>query len=82
LAQRGTKPEWQLFDLPVDGGELTNVAEQHASIVSELAASFEQWWNASVPMMINETAVGPKLNPYHELFWKQFGGGPVPRSMR
>ena len=29
--------------------------------------------------MENENAVGPAVNPFKELYWKQFGGGPVNR---
>ncbi|HEU0011774.1 MAG TPA: hypothetical protein VFT34_18305 [Verrucomicrobiae bacterium] len=25
---------------------------------------------------VKENAAGPKVNPFKELFWKQFGGGP------
>ena len=27
--------------------------------------------------MANEDAVGPKVNPFKEQYWKQFGGGPA-----
>ena len=27
------------------------------------------------PQLVNENAVGPKVNPFRELYWKQFGGG-------
>ena len=26
--------------------------------------------------LVNEKAIGPRLNPFKELYWKQFGGGP------
>jgi arylsulfatase len=26
--------------------------------------------------MVNEDAIGPKINPFKERYWKQFGGGP------
>mgnify|MGYP001455765636 CR=1 FL=1 len=28
------------------------------------------------PQLVNENAVGPKVNPFKELYWKQFGGRP------
>jgi arylsulfatase len=28
------------------------------------------------PGLVNEDAKGPKVNPFKELYWKQFGGGP------
>ena len=27
-------------------------------------------------LLVNENAAGPKVNPFKQLFWKQFGGGP------
>jgi arylsulfatase len=29
------------------------------------------------PLLVNEDAVGPAVNPFKELYWKQFGGGPA-----
>jgi arylsulfatase len=34
------------------------------------------------PAFVNENAVGPRLNPYAELYWKQFGGGPDDEDLR
>lgn len=28
------------------------------------------------PLLVNENVVGPNMNPFKELYWKQFGGGP------
>lgn len=67
------QPEWQLFDAKADLSEEKNVAEQNPNVVKTLAAEFDHWWDASVPMMVNENVIGPKENPYHVLFRKQFG---------
>jgi hypothetical protein len=32
--------------------------------------------------MVNEKAIGPKLNPFAEWYWKQFGGGPTEADYR
>jgi hypothetical protein len=32
--------------------------------------------------MVNENAVGPRLNPFASLYWKQFGGGPDAEDLR
>jgi hypothetical protein len=32
--------------------------------------------------MVNEKAVGPKLNPFAERYWAQFGGGPSEEDLR
>ena len=42
-----------------------------------LAAAYDQWWTDCQPLLVNEKVVGPKLNPFAELYWKQFGGGPT-----
>jgi arylsulfatase A-like enzyme len=71
---KGTK-QWQLFDVQADYGEKQNVAEQYPDIVKEMDAAYEAWWQAVQPNLENENAVGPKVNPYKELFEKQFGSG-------
>ena len=45
-------------------------------MVAKLRAAYDQWWNEVQPLLVNENAVGPKINPFKELYWKQFGGGP------
>jgi arylsulfatase len=67
------KQQWQLFDLSVDPGEQTDVAEKHPEVVKKLTAEYDAWWAALPPHLVNEDAVGPKVNPFHELYWKQFG---------
>jgi arylsulfatase len=68
---------WQLFDLKADAGELTNIADRHPETVRKMLASYDQWWDSLKPGIdLNEKALGPKLNPFAELYWKQFGGGP------
>jgi arylsulfatase len=72
----GREPAWQLFDLQNDFAETTNVAAANPTVVASLARSFDQWWAEARPLMVNEGARGPKVNPLKELYWQQFGGGP------
>lgn len=67
------KATWQLFDLKADPGEMTDVADKHPEVVKELATAHDKWWASLKPLLVNENAVGPKENPFKELFWKQFG---------
>ena len=67
---------WQLFDVKADPGEQTDVAAQHPEVVKELDAAYDRWWDSVEPQLVNENAVGPKVNPFKALYWKQFGGGP------
>lgn len=66
----------ELFDLTADFGETMNVIDKYPEEVAKLRAAYEKWWNDVQPLLVNEDAVGPKVNPYHELYWKQFGSGP------
>lgn len=65
-----------LYDLKSDPGETTNVIAQHPEVAAQLRAAYDQWWRETLPLMVNEDAVGPKVNPFKALYWKQFGGGP------
>jgi arylsulfatase len=73
----GRTPNWQLFDLSVDYAQKNNVIAQHPDVARELAAAFDRWWAECLPLMVNEKVVGPKLNPFAEWYWAQFGGGPT-----
>jgi arylsulfatase A-like enzyme len=66
----------ELYDLKNDPGEQTNVFEEHPEVVAKLRAAYDKWWDATLPLMVNEDAVGPKVNPLKALYWKQFGGEP------
>lgn len=81
-ANGGREPDWQLFDLSVDYGQKNNVAAQHPEVVQELSAAFDRWWAECLPLMVNEKAVGPKLNPFAVWYWEQFGGGPDAEDLR
>jgi arylsulfatase len=73
---RGEKT-WELYDLNNDPGETKDVAAQFPEAVKEMDAAYDRWWEEILPCLENENAVGPKVNPFKELFWKQFGGGPA-----
>jgi arylsulfatase len=66
----------ELFDLETDPGETRNVIGDHPDEVAKLRAAYDRWWNDTLPLLENEQAIGPKINPLKALYWKQFGGGP------
>ena len=72
----------ELYDLKIDPGETTNVIEQHPEIVARLRAAYDEWWSEVLPRLENEDAIGPKINPFKALYWKQFGGGPDEALLR
>ena len=65
----------EFFDLQNDPGETKNVLVEHPEVVSQLRAAYDQWWPEILPCLENENAVGPAVNPFKEMYWKQFGGG-------
>ncbi len=71
---RGEK--WELFDVEEDPGEKTNILSEKPDIAAQLKAKLDVWWAEVLPEMVNEDAIGPQINPFKELYWKQFGGGP------
>ncbi len=73
---------WELFDLKSDYGETRNVAAEHPEVVTKMDLAFDQWWKSLQPLLVNENAVGPKMNPFKQLYWEQFGGGPTPEELR
>lgn len=66
----------ELYDLQSDPGEIHNVLAEHVDTVTKLRVVYDDWWQSVQPMLVNENVTGPKVNPFKELYWKQFGGGP------
>lgn len=77
----GRTPHWQLFDLSVDYAQKNNVIAQHPEVAKELSAAFDQWWSECLPLMVNEKAMGPAINPFQEIYYRQFGGSPTPEAL-
>ena len=66
----------ELYELKTDPGETRNVIAEHAEVVAQMRAAYDQWWKEILPALENENAVGPAVNPFKAAYWKQFGGGP------
>ncbi len=72
----------ELYNLANDPGESTNVIDKHPEVVANLRAAYDKWWDEVQPLLVNEDAVGPKINPFKELYWQPFGGGPDAEILR
>jgi arylsulfatase A-like enzyme len=70
------RKQWELYDLVRDPGQKRNIVAEHPDVCRKLESAYDQWWGEVLPGMENEEVIGPKVNPFKELFWKQFGGGP------
>ena len=71
----------ELYDLRQDPGERKNVITDHPKVVEMLRRSYDEWWQSVLPCLENEQAVEPKTNPFHDLYYKQFGP-PKPATAR
>lgn len=78
----GREPRWKLFDLKADPGQRSDVLEKHPEIAKKLAGEFDAWWAECRPLMVNEQANGPTINPFQERYYRQFGGQPTPEDLR
>jgi arylsulfatase len=83
LVSAAKKPgQWELYDLRSDAGEKDNLAAQKPELVQQMAAAYDRWWEEVQPCLVNENAIGPAVNPFKALYWKQFGGGPTEALLR
>ena len=83
VSERGSsEPAWQLFDLTVDYQQRNDVANQHPDVVQKLSSAFDQWWDQTLPLMVNEKAIGPKINPFQAMYYQQFGGSPTSEDLQ
>jgi arylsulfatase A-like enzyme len=73
VCDRDRVKHWQLFDVQKDPGETSDVADEHPQVVNELDAAYDKWWESLPPLLVNENAVGPQVNPFKALYEKQFG---------
>ncbi|MGH7946494.1 MAG: arylsulfatase [Opitutaceae bacterium] len=80
-AAAGAKPAWELYDVVADPGERESVAARQPEVVAQLAREYDQWWKSVQPGLVNEKAIGPRVNPFKELYWRQFGGGPTEEEL-
>jgi len=76
------QPHWMLFDVKADPGETNDLAALAPQRVREMAGKFDGWWSSLPPFLVNETATGPKLNPFKEEYWQQSGGEPSAEDLR
>ncbi len=72
----------ELYDLQADPAETKNVLAEHPAEAAKLRAAYDAWWQEVQPLLENENAPAPKMNPFKALYWEQFGGGPDEKLRR
>lgn len=63
----------ELYDIQNDPGETQNVIDKYPEIVAEMRKAYDKWWEEILPCLENENVIPPPVNPFKELYWKQFG---------
>ncbi|MFO1062528.1 MAG: DUF4976 domain-containing protein [Pirellulales bacterium] len=58
----------ELYDLQSDPGETKNVIADHPEVVADLRSAYDKWWSDVQPFLVNEMVVGPRINPFKELY--------------
>jgi len=78
----GGKKQWSLYDLAADPGEEQNLTDSLPEVVKTMDEAYDAWWQSVRPAMENEGALAkaPKINPFRELYWQQYGG-PGPNNV-
>ncbi|MCS7161186.1 MAG: arylsulfatase [Gemmatales bacterium] len=64
---------WELYEVIRDPGQKNNIITDHPDVAKELENYYDRWWESILPCLVNEDALGPPVNPFKELYWKQFG---------
>ncbi len=62
-----------LYDMENDGGQKTNVIDQHADVAKQMLAAYDAWFEAALPNMVNEDAALTGHNTFKLMFWEQYG---------
>jgi arylsulfatase len=63
----------ELYDIRNDPGETQNVIDKYPEVVAEMRKAYDKWWEEILPCLENENVTPPPVNPFKELYWKQFG---------
>ena len=62
---------WELYDLPNDPGETTDVRGKFPADAKKLSDAYDKFWDEALPLLENENATPPAVPPYIELYRKQ-----------
>lgn len=53
----------ELYDVAQDPGELTDIASDHPEVVEALRQFYDQWWDSTYPLLVNEGLPRLKEHP-------------------
>ena len=68
----------QLYDVAQDPGETKDVAGDHPEVVESLRNSYDQWWDSTYPLLVNEGLPRLKEHPLAVRYEKQLKEKGIP----
>ena len=69
----------ELYDIAADPFEQRDVAAEHPEVVAELRKAYEEWWNETRPLMVNEDAPYAARQPQAVRYEKQLKQRGIPK---
>ena len=78
VATGKSKGDFELYDISKDPYEKEDVADQYPEVVKELKTAYDQWWDATVPLMVNEDRPYAEANPQAVRYEKQLKEKGIP----
>ncbi len=67
-----------LYDMQRDPAQTRNVIENHPEIVAAMRAAYEQFWQETRPLMVNEDVPMSPTRPFHVLYHQQADATGIP----
>ena len=61
----------ELFDLVNDPGETSNVIGEHQDVAANMRIAYDQWWEETKPLMVNEEATLSPVRPFFDMYYQQ-----------
>ena len=68
----------ELYDISRDPYESTNVIDQHPKVVTRLQKAYDNWWKATLPLMVNENVPYAPEQPQKTRYEKQLKQSGIP----
>ncbi len=68
----------QLYDIASDPGETINVFDAYPQVISTFKAPYDNWWQESIPLMVNENRTKVDEHPLHIRYNKQLKEQGIP----
>ncbi len=67
-----------LYDMQNDPGQTKNVIHDYPEVARQMRAAYEDWWQETRPLMVNEDAPMSPTRPFHVLYQKQLESTGIP----